>query len=243
MTLSISHDIQAKLKSKGADFVKFVDISGLSKKQNKGYCNAVLIGILLSPAYLLKVTNTPDFIEEMKRKNRMKEDEFNNIEIKTDGLADDLEDYLVSKGYSAYSQSEKNVASSGFYDETNKSTPLPHKTIAGLAGMGWIGRHNLLVTPEYGSAISMCSVLTNAPLEAVLRPVSSSRCGDCRICTDICKAKAIKGKAWELGMTRNEIVDVNLCTTCLKCLVLCPWTQRYMEKGINENTKIHNQQS
>ena len=230
--LSKGYDIRAKLKSKGVDLVEFVNVSGLSEKQKKGYPSAVLIGILLSPGYLLKVTGTPDYMEEMKRKNRMKEDEFDNMEIKIDSLADYLADYLVSKGHSAYSQSEKNVSATGFYDKTQKSTPLPHKTIAGLAGIGWIEKHNLLVTPEYGSAISMCTVLTNAPLETAVSPASPSRCGDCRICTDICRDKAIKGKAWELGIPRNEMIDVSLCTTCIKCLVHCPWTQKYMEKEI-----------
>ncbi|MBR0308972.1 MAG: epoxyqueuosine reductase, partial [Mogibacterium sp.] len=42
---------------------------------------------------------------------------------------------------------------------------LPHKTVATRAGLGWIGKNNLLVTPEYGSAIRISSLLTDAPLE------------------------------------------------------------------------------
>jgi hypothetical protein len=74
---SLGHIIRTKLNSKGVDFVKFVDISQLSEKQNKGYPRAILIGILLSPNYLLKVSNTPDYVEKMKRDNLMREDEFN----------------------------------------------------------------------------------------------------------------------------------------------------------------------
>ena len=36
-----------------------------------------------------------------------------------------------------------------------------------LAGLGWIRKRNLLVTPDFGSAICMCSVLTNTPLRTV----------------------------------------------------------------------------
>jgi len=232
------HKIETKLTNKGVEFVEFVDISQLSDEQNKGYPNAVLFGISLSPAYLLKVSKTPDYVEKMKRDNIASEDEFNLKELKTDSLADYIADYLLSLGYSAYSQSEKNVSSTGFYNEANKSTPLPHKTIAGLAGLGWIGKHNLLVTPEYGSAISMCTVLTDAPLETVLYSFTSSKCGDCKICQDICQVKAIKGKSWRFGVPRNEIVDVTLCNTCLKCMVLCPWTQKYMKKEINELKRL-----
>ncbi len=108
---------------------------------------------------------------------------------------------------------------------------MPHKTIALLAGLGWIGKHNLLVTQEFGSAICMCTVLTNAPIQTVLHTPSNSLCGDCNICKNICPANALKGTSWKIGTSRNAIVDVFECSPCLKCLALCPWTQKYMKKG------------
>ena len=130
------------------------------------------------------------------------------------------------------SQSEDNIYSTGFYNEKTKSTPLPHKTIAGLAGLGWIGKHNLLVTPEFGSAICMCTVLTDAPIEPVLHTPVNSQCGNCSICKDICSFKAIEGNTWNIRTSRDELVDVYKCNTCLRCLVFCPWTQIYMKKNI-----------
>ncbi|MFA8435366.1 MAG: hypothetical protein ACEPOZ_12680 [Marinifilaceae bacterium] len=227
----IQDELQGELIRQGADLVRFVDVSQLSDKQNQGYPNAILIGILLSPAYLREVTETVEYVEEMIRNNRVEEDEFHLKEAKTDQLADSTADFLVSKGYSAYSQSENNILSTGFFDENTKSTPLPHKTIAGLAGLGWIGKHNLLVTTKFGSAISMCTVLTDAPLKTVLHSPSQSLCGDCHICETICPVEAIKGKHWDTGISRDEIVDVYQCKTCLKCLALCPWTQKYIRNN------------
>lgn len=228
----IEIEIKSELKAQGSDFVNFVDISLLSNKQNKGYPNAILIGIILSQDYIKKVTNTPDYVQNMIQNNQINDDEFHQKETNADRLADYIVDYLTSKGYSAYSQSENNIYSTGYYNEKTKCTPLPHKTIAALAGLGWIGKHNLLVTPEYGSAICMCTVLTDAPVKTVSHSIAKPLCGDCSICKDICSVKAIKGNTWSISTGRDELVDVHKCNTCLKCLVFCPWTQAYLKKDI-----------
>lgn len=228
--MNLEFELKTVLKNQGADFVCFVDVSRLPREQNKQYPTAILIGIALSPGYIKKIADTPDYMQDMIRENKVNKDEFNIKEIKTDGMADSIAGYLTNKGYSAYSQSEANINSTGFYDKKAKRTPLPHKTIAGLAGLGWIGKHNLLVTREFGSAVSMCSVLTDAPVKTVLSAPLKPRCGKCSICKDICAVNAIEGNTWSIGTSRDELIDVYKCNTCLKCLALCPWTQKYMKK-------------
>ncbi len=231
------------LNQAGAEIVKFVDITRLPVNRTKGYPVAILLGIPLSAGYLDIVASTHDYVGEMKRQKQMHRDEFHNTELKTDGLADYVCGFLMSKGYAAYSQSERNLLATGHYDTTSQTTLLPHKTIALMAGMGWIGKHDLLVTPEYGSAISMCTVLTNAPLPAVLHPVAPSRCGDCTICEDECAVNAIKGTEWKLQVARDELVDVNACNTCLRCMVLCPWTMQYVRKASANGHKRYSERT
>ena len=70
-------------------------------------------------------------------------------------------------------------------------------------------KNNLLVTEKYGAALSMCSVLTDMPLYAEkTETILSNRCGDCNLCVKICPAQAIYGRKWELGISRDDIVDV-----------------------------------
>ncbi len=230
--MPLNNKLSLKLKEQGADFVHFVDISQLPKEQNKQFKNAILIGIVLSPKYLHKISNTVDYVKNMVKNKQVNEDEFHLKELKTDELADSTANYLTKKGFLAYSQSENNIYATGFYNEKTKSTPLPHKVIAGLAGLGWIGKHNLLVTKEYGSAISMCTVLTNAPLETTIHKLETSKCGACSICQKVCPTNAIKGNHWNINGSRDEIVNVYKCTTCIECLVFCPWTQAYMKKNL-----------
>jgi len=220
------------LQAAGADFGHYVNVSHLSEEQNKGYDNAIIFGIALTPKYLQKVSNTAKYVQNMVKAGLVEEDEFHLTEHKTDALADALAEYLQKKGFRAYSQSEQNILATGYFDEVNHSTPLPHKAIALMAGMGWIGKNNLLVTPQYGCGFSMCSVLTEAPLQTVLHQPLESRCGDCTICRDVCQLQAITGTQWNKSRTREEIVNVHKCVTCLECMVFCPWTQAYMKKNL-----------
>ena len=231
--MSLETEIRKELTNRGAAFVHFVDVSHLPEKQNKGLNTAILFGLPLSPEFIREVAQTEDYVEQLVRSNRQDEDEFSLKEIIAGRKADDLSDFLVSENCLAYSQSDKNLESNGCYDFKNHSTLLPHKTIAVLAGIGWIGKNNLLITNELGSAISMCTVLTNAPLPIPTISEVHSKCGNCTICRDVCPTGALTGKSWSKNTSRDEIVDVYKCTTCLKCLVHCPWTQSYMQKSLS----------
>ena len=214
------NELISKLKNYGVSLVKVVDISTLSVNENRGYNVAVLIGIALSPSY----------INRLSKENILDHSEFSEKEHYANELAEWTGDFIQAKGYKAYAQSERNLIN-GFYDVNTKTTPLPHKKIAMLAGLGWIGKSNLLVTEGYGSALSMCSVLTNAPLPTQNKPIIMPKCGECNVCRDICPSKVIHGYKWEAGINRDLIVDVYNCETCLKCLVNCLWTQKYMKKN------------
>ncbi|CAH2213483.1 4Fe-4S dicluster domain-containing protein [Tepidibacter aestuarii] len=210
-----------ELNTYGANFVKAIDISMLSANENGGYSVALLIGIVMEPSYIFRLS----------KENMIDYSEFTEKENCADRLAEWTADFIIEKGYKAFAQSERNLELHGFYDETTKTTPLPHKKIAILAGLGWIGKNNLLVTHEYGSALCMCSVLTNAPFLTENRPIMMPKCGECTVCKDICPTGAIYGSIWQMGMNRDLIVDVYHCDTCLKCLANCPWTQKYMKNN------------
>ena len=90
------------------------------------------------------------------------------------------------------------------------NTTLPHKTVATRAGISWIGKSALLVTNEYGSALRLSSILTDAPL-SISHPINKSRCGDCMICTNACPADVVSGKLWEVGLYCDEFFDPVKC--------------------------------
>lgn len=214
-------ELISELDVRGVNFVKVVDVSMLPANQNQGYGIALLIGIALSQGY----------ISRLSKENITDNFEFSQKEQMADELAEWIADFITTKGYKAYAQSERVLLADGFYNETTKRSLLPHKTIALLAGLGWIGKNNLLVTPEYGSAVCISTVLTNAPLPAENKQVIMPECGKCTVCKDACQVEALHGSIWEIGIDRDLMVDIKRCNCCLKCLVYCPWTQRYMVRG------------
>ena len=72
-------------------------------------------------------------------------------------------------GFKAISQSDTGLIAENTFDFSTKTSILPHKTIAMLSGLGYIGKNNLFITTKYGAAQCLGSVLTNAPLTAYIR--------------------------------------------------------------------------
>ncbi|MFA8450109.1 MAG: epoxyqueuosine reductase [Bacteroidales bacterium] len=230
--MTLEEEINLFLQTKGVDYIEYIDISGLSNKENKGFNHAILIGKSLSPLFIKHMNEKPDYLQELKSKDET--DDFHLKEKETHIIADELAKLISNKAYKAYSQSDNHILKTGFFNPKSKTTPLPHKTIALLGGKGWIGKNNLFTMPEYGSAISLCSVLTNAPIKSNRKPPLLPKCGTCSLCTDICSTGAIKGKLWTKTGCREDIIDVHSCKTCLQCISICPYTQKYMRRALQQ---------
>lgn len=219
--LPMYNDLVTELNTRGVNLIKAVDISRLSEIENRGYNAAIVIGITLNPGYIFRQLGV----------NKVDNSEFEETEHHADVISEWIADYLIAKGYRAFAQSERNLRD-GYFNENTKTTLLPHKKVALMAGLGWIGKNNLFVTKEFGSAICLCTVLTNAPLPANNSPIINPKCGKCTICKDICPTGVIHGTTWEQRMNRDSIVDVYHCIGCLKCLIHCYWTQSYVKNNI-----------
>ena len=110
-----------------------------------------------------------------------------------------------------------------------------HKTAATRAGLGWIGKTALFVSPETGPKVRLATVFTDLLLDVGV-PVTESRCGSCRACLDACPAGAGRDVVWRSGMTREELFDAAACSrymdslpplnghkVCGRCVAACPF--------------------
>jgi epoxyqueuosine reductase QueG len=114
-----------------------------------------------------------------------------------------------------------------------------HKTAATQAGLGWIGKTAIFVSPRLGPSVRLATVFTDTNLPAA-EPISEGRCAGCRRCVDACPAGAGRDVRWRAGMPREELLDVVACLReteandgaagglCGVCVAVCPFGRRLL---------------
>lgn len=117
--------------------------------------------------------------------------------------------------------------------------PIQERVFAEQAGLGWIGKHTCLISPQLGSWLFLGEILTNAELEADTPGVD--QCGTCTRCLEACPTGAITAP-YEVDARRclsyltietrgslpNEIRDLigPEIYGCDICQDVCPWNRR-----------------
>ena len=227
----LTQQIKAELIRAGADIVGFGSLHELPPEVRAG----LPVGICVAVAYPGEVIGGIAQLPTQDYKQW-----YDALNTKLDAVVTHGAEVLRQMGYLAIAQTREFVGSG----ETEYNTLLPHKTVATRAGIGWIGKSALLVTQQYGSAVRLSAIVTNAPLHTA-QPVNQSLCGNCMACTNACPAGAVSGKEWALSMERDDFFNPVKCrvtararakegfdgdniTICGKCIEVCPYTQRYI---------------
>ncbi|MDM7998903.1 MAG: reductive dehalogenase domain-containing protein [Dehalococcoidia bacterium] len=174
---------------------------------------AVVIGLRLSRGVLNTLEDGP---------NLLYLHHYRQINAQLDRAATTISTEIERRGYSALP-----VPASQIVDWQRMAGQVSHKAMARLAGLGWRGRNNLLVSPQLGAQVRLATVLTDFPLTPD-HPLDGN-CGRCRRCAEACPAGAI-GQTWadfnlkacyeKLDEFRRERrVQQHICGMCVKA---CP---------------------
>ena len=231
MADNLGTNIREHLIAKGAVLVGFADVSMLPTPERCGLPRGIAVAVKYDKDIICGIGEfpTPEYHDAYQALNK-----------KLDALVTDCASFLKSLGFNAEARTLDFVGEF----ETDHASRHPHKTIARLAGLGWIGKSALLVTEQYGSMVRLSTVMTDAPLETGA-PMDTPKCGDCMICTNACPAGAVQGNNWKPDCKRDHIFDAVRCrktarelsdkyvsseagTICGKCIFICPYTQRYL---------------
>ena len=98
--------------------------------------------------------------------------------------------------------------------------PFTHKAVGRLAGLGWIGKSCLLVTPQVGPRVRWATVLTNAPFRPTGKPLDQG-CGSCECCVKACPVDAFTGREFRQDEPIEFRYDVKKCQAYLKSALVC----------------------
>lgn len=209
--------------------IGFADMEQLLKK-NYPFRYAVVVGVKLNDEIIDGIANAPTI-------------EYFNLYHKTNKALNELvlriSDFLKSKGienqyiFSTVEESELD-------DEFRKTlrSKFSHKMAATRAGIGWIGKTDLLISEKFGPRIRMAGVLTNYRFENMGQPITESKCGNCMVCVEKCPAQAANGKLWNTEIDRDEFFNAHKCremcrrrsldnihkeiSLCGVCISVCP---------------------
>lgn len=121
------------------------------------------------------------------------------------------------------------------------SGPLLERELAERAGLGWTGKHSLLINPSLGSYFLLAEILLGVALTAHTETISD-HCGSCRRCLEACPTDCI---------LPDRSIDAQRCVSyltielkgpiptelrpglgdlvfgCDICQQVCPWNQRF----------------
>jgi epoxyqueuosine reductase len=151
------------------------------------------------------------------------------VNLALDQAALRIANMLRREGYSAFP-----VPASKRTDDEHIAGIFSQKLAAHLAGLGWIGKSCLLVTPDHGPRVRWVTVLTDAPLRPTGSPMEE-QCGKCTACVEICPQQAFTGRPFSASEPREARFDAAACdryfrelekekgvAVCGLCLWVCP---------------------
>ncbi len=119
------------------------------------------------------------------------------------------------------------------------SAPVLERPLAQKAGLGWTGKHTLILNKDEGSWFFLGELFTNLPLPTNAK-VAENECGDCKACMQVCPTDAFP-KPYVLDARRcisyltieyKGVIPLefrepigNRVFGCDDCQVICPWNR------------------
>ena len=174
----------------GADLFGFVDMTNV--KTDDFLIDATFLAKFPYAISIAKKLSEAVLEEIIDHPTKLYFHHYRTINMFLDQLATKIASQIEKAGYLALP-----IPAAQIVDWQNQKAHLSHKRIAEAAGLGWIGRNNLLVTPEYGAQIRLVTILTDLPISnsTFRTPHSELKyCADCFECIAVCPAQAIKEK-------------------------------------------------
>jgi epoxyqueuosine reductase len=146
---------------------------------------------------------------------------------------------------------EEKIGTFGYRVFTD-SAPLMEVELARKAGLGWRGKHTLLLNRESGSTFFLGEILVDVPLP--IDQEQESHCGTCQACIEVCPTQAITAP-YQLDARRcisyltienPDSIPVefrkaigNRVYGCDDCQLICPWNKFAQRTALPDFAERH----
>jgi len=218
---TLAKDLGADLLSV-ADLTRFQPYSGMDNSL-LSFPFGISVGMRLSSSIVDRITvadPTPEYAHHYRAVNALLDD-----------VALRIANRIQAEGYAALPIPASQVTRPELHQGA-----ISHKAVAALAGLGWIGKSQLLVNPRLGPRLRLASILTTIPLKPGT-PLEN-KCGECDVCVRACPTHAIKSaEAIRERWVQEEVFDRDACnqrlvkfrndprygaSICGICVKVCP---------------------
>jgi epoxyqueuosine reductase len=233
--MELDTDIRTLALSLGADYFGVADLSSAhdfilaqAGERVARYPRAVTIGMVLQDSV---VNLLPE--KDLAAAILYRHSSYDVVNIALDQMALRVANTLQRAGFDAFP-----VPASKRTNDDHISGIFSQKLAAHLAGLGWIGKSCMLITPEHGPRVRWVTVLTDAPHDPTGTPMEQ-QCGACTACMDICPQYAFTGRSFQSNESREARYDAAACdrffkemeksqsvAVCGMCLYICPYGRK-----------------
>ncbi len=194
----------------------------------RGYPYCISLGIVLPHAAVDSLPRRADYAVRLNYKHA-----YEIINQRLDFAASRLSNRIQRMGFKVLP-----LPAAERVDDEKICASFSHKTGAHLAGLGWIGKNCLLITPEHGPRVRFVSILTDALLQPTGEPLDE-KCGECDECVKICPIHAFTGRPFKNEEPREMRYQAEKCdqyfealkqkekeAVCGLCLYVCPYGRK-----------------
>lgn len=232
--MNLENQLHDAAMSLGADYFGIADLSPAHTTileqggvEIAAYPRAIAIGVALLHPIVNQLSRRIERPAAVSYRSHC----YDVVNIRLDQIVSRLASAVQRGGHRAFP-----VPASKRVDDERICAIFPHKLGAHLAGLGWIGKNCLLITPDMGPRVRWATLLTDAPL-APTGQAMEPRCGDCRECVDICPVRSFTGQPFRTDEPRSARFEAGKCdryfakkrekdpetAVCGLCLSTCPY--------------------
>lgn len=217
--MNLKEEIISLARQMGIDKIGFTTRERLADAPPSGDLGYVLPEARSAVSLVVALDKSPirAYLSKKDQMGHVHDHKQSYVKLGEAGIA--IETLLREKGYEAVAPLPNNV----YRDNMPYMAlvpPVSYRYIAVASGVGWLGWSGNVIVPEYGSTVSLSSVITSAELEPD-QLIEGDFCEKCHLCAASCPSRFISKKDATEVQIAGKTYQHNKKAANLQCMVTC----------------------